>query len=189
MKLVRLDDAFVLQMGKTPARDRPEYWGGPNKWVSIADMGKADGVISRTKESLSDVGVQESGIKKVPKGTLLMSFKLSIGKVAVADSDLFTNEAIMAFLDRGTFDWDRGYLFHLFRGKDWIAGTNKAVMGLTLNKATLSSKTIPHMDIEDQRRIAITLDKVCDLIAKRQAQLAHLDTLAKSLFVEERTAA
>ena len=186
---VRLEDAFILQMGKTPARERPEYWNGNHKWVSIADLGKAGKFISETKEGLTDAGVSESGIKPVPRGTLMMSFKLSIGKVSIAAEELFTNEAIMAFIDRGRYEMDTGYLYHLFRGKNWNEGTNKAVLGLTLNKATLSKKSIPLPPLTTQRAIAFRLDKVCDLIAKRQAQLDRHDTLAKSLFVEERTAA
>ncbi len=171
-------------MGKTPARERPEYWNGNHKWVSIADLGKAGKFISETKEGLTDAGVSESGIKPVPRGTLMMSFKLSIGKVSIAAEELFTNEAIMAFIDRGRYEMDTGYLYHLFRGKNWNEGTNKAVLGLTLNKATLSKKSIPLPPLTTQRAIAFRLDKVCDLIAKRQAQLDRLDTLAKSLFVE-----
>ncbi len=189
MTSIRLEDAFILQMGKTPARERPEYWNGNHKWVSIADLGKAGKFISETKEGLTDAGVSESGIKPVPKGTLMMSFKLSIGKVSIAAEELFTNEAIMAFIDRGRYEMDTGYLYHLFRGKNWNEGTNKAVLGLTLNKATLSKKSIPLPPLATQRAIAVRFDKVCDLIAKRQTQLDRLDTLAKSLFVEGRTAA
>ena len=85
MTSIRLEDAFILQMGKTPARERPEYWNGNHKWVSIADLGKAGKFISETKEGLTDAGVSESGIKPVPKGTLMMSFKLSIGKVSIVE--------------------------------------------------------------------------------------------------------
>ncbi len=181
---VKLGEVFDLQMGKTPARNNPDYWNGDNAWVSISDLGNAEKYIDRTKEKITDKGVKESGIKIVPKGTVIMSFKLSIGKTAITAGDMYTNEAIMAFLDKKVCEIDTDYLYHLFSGFDWSAGTNKAVMGLTLNKATLSKKEIPLPPITEQRRIAAVLDKVCELISLRHKQLERLDLMVKARFVE-----
>lgn len=98
---VKLSQAFDLQMGKTPSRNNTSYWNGNKKWISIADIGNAGKYISETKECISDVAISESGIKIVPKGTVVMSFKLSIGKTAITAEDMYTNEAIMAFIDNG----------------------------------------------------------------------------------------
>ncbi len=181
---VKLGEVFDLQMGKTPARNNPDYWNGDNAWVSISDLGNAEKYIDRTKEKITDKGVKESGIKIVPKGTVIMSFKLSIGKTAITAGDMYTNEAIMAFLDKKICEMDTDYLYHLFSGFDWSAGTNKAVMGLTLNKATLSKKEIPLPPITEQRKIAAVLDKVCELISLRHKQLERLDLMVKARFVE-----
>ena len=93
---IKLRQAFDLQMGKTPARNQAEYWGGDHKWVSIADIGNTRKYIAKTKESITDAGVSCSGIKVVPQGTIIMSFKLSIGKTAITAEDMYTNEASMA---------------------------------------------------------------------------------------------
>ena len=180
----KLSQVFDLQMGKTPARNNEAYWGGANKWISIADIGKARKYISDTKECITNKGVSESGIKKVPKGTVIMSFKLSIGKTAITSEDMFTNEAIMAFIDKGVYPIDTNYFYHFCHGRDWTAGTNKAVMGLTLNKATLSDVEIDIPEIEQQREIASRLDFLDALISSRQEQLAKLDELVKSRFIE-----
>ena len=180
----KLSQVFDLQMGKTPARNNEAYWGGTNKWISIADIGKAPKYISDTKECISDRGVSESGIKKVPQGTVIMSFKLSIGKTAITSEDMFTNEAIMAFIDKGVYPIDTNYFYHFCHGRDWTTGTNKAVMGLTLNKATLSNVEIDIPEIEQQREIASRLDFLDALIASRREQLAKLDELVKSRFIE-----
>ena len=180
----KLSQVFDLQMGKTPARNNEAYWGGTNKWISIADIGKAPKYISDTKECISDRGVSESGIKKVPQGTVIMSFKLSIGKTAITSEDMFTNEAIMAFIDKGVYPIDTNYFYHFCHGRDWTAGTNKAVMGLTLNKATLSDVEIDIPKIEQQREIASRLDFLDALISSRQEQLTKLDELVKSRFIE-----
>lgn len=181
---IKLKQAFDLQMGKTPARNLPEYWDGDRKWVSIADIGQAGKYISKTKECITDAGVRGSGIKIVPKGTVIMSFKLSIGKTAITAEDMYTNEAIMAFIDKGVYKIDSSYFYHLCCGKDWTAGTNKAVMGLTLNKATLSEIEIPLPDISVQREIAAILDKIDAIMEKRREQLDELDRFVKSRFIE-----
>lgn len=181
---IKLRQAFDLQMGKTPARNRPDYWNGDHKWISIADIGNAGKFLTKTKESITAAGIDGSGIKVVPQGTVIMSFKLSIGKTAITSEDMYTNEAIMAFIDNGKFAVDTNYLYHLCCGTNWTAGTNKAVMGLTLNKATLLEKEIPLPDINEQHEIATKLDKIDALIAERQQQLELIDQAVKSRFVE-----
>ena len=181
---VKLKEAFDLQMGKTPARNNVEFWDGTHKWISIADLGNTGKYINSTKERISDEGVEASGIKMVPKGTVIMSFKLSIGKTAITSEDMYTNEAIMAFLNKRTYEIDVDYLYHLCCGTNWGAGTNKAVMGLTLNKATLSEYEIELPDISEQCEIARKLDKLDSIIARRKAQLVTLEELVKSRFVE-----
>lgn len=181
---VKLSQAFDLQMGKTPSRNTAEYWGGDHKWVSIADIGSAGKYIHETKEYITDKGISDSSIKVVPKDTVIMSFKLSIGKTAITSEDMYTNEAIMAFIDKGIYSVDPNYLYHLCCGTDWTAGTNKAVMGMTLNKATLSEKMINIPSIEEQKDIADKLDAVDLLIDIQRRQLTKLDELVKSRFVE-----
>ena len=181
---IKLRQAFDLQMGKTPARNRPDYWSGDRKWISIADIGNTGKYITETKESITEAGIEGSGIKVVPQGTVIMSFKLSIGKTAITSEDMYTNEAIMAFIDNGKFAVDTDYLYHLCCGTNWTAGTNKAVMGLTLNKATLLEKEIPLPDINEQLEIANKLDKIDAIIAERQQQLALIDQAVKSRFIE-----
>ena len=182
--IIKLRQAFDLQMGKTPARNRPDYWNGDHKWISIADIGNAGKFLTKTKESITEAGIDGSGIKVVPQGTVIMSFKLSIGKTAITSEDMYTNEAIMAFIDNGKFAIDTDYLYHLCCGTNWTAGTNKAVMGLTLNKATLLEKEIPLPDINEQHEIATKLDKIDAIIAERQQQLELIDQAVKSRFIE-----
>ena len=182
--MVRLDEAFTLEMGKTPARDNSAYWGGDAKWASIADIGRAGMYLEDTKESITQLAITESGIKLVPANTVVMSFKLSIGKTAITKEDLYTNEAIMSFrpLEKGRFDLH--YLYHLFSNKNWSEGSNKAVMGTTLNKATLKAVKIPVPNHDEQREIAQVLDKICEVSSRTEDELAKFDQLVKSRFVE-----
>lgn len=181
----RLDYLFNLQMGKTPARATNAYWNdGANYWVAIADLSRFDKYVGKTKETISDLAVSESGIRSIPKNTVIMSFKLSLGKVAITTEPTYTNEAIMGFIDKGVVEVSPDYIYFLFDSMDWNEGTNKAVKGATLNKTTLSARKIPLPKIETQQRIANILDKAQALIAIRKEQIAVLDKLAKDLFVD-----
>lgn len=183
--MARLGEIFDLQMGKTPSRNKSNYWtDGQYSWVSIADLGTYQKYVGATKEEISEVAVRESEIKSVPANTVIMSFKLSLGKTAITKEEVYTNEAIMAFIPTGKYDVLPDYFYHLFTGKDWSKETNRAVMGATLNKAMLSEISVPVPLIDEQRKIAAVLDKVSDLIAKRRQQLDKLDELIKARFVE-----
>lgn len=181
----KLSDIFDLQMGKTPSRNNPEYWGtSDNKWISIADLSQAGKYIYETKEYLSDKAVKDSGIKAIPANTVVMSFKLSIGKAAITMEDMFSNEAIMAFHDKHIVEILPEYIYYMFKYRNWDSGTNKAVMGKTLNKATLSQVEVDICDIDRQREIVEVLNKVSVILDGRKQELLKLDNLIKARFIE-----
>ncbi|MDF1617316.1 restriction endonuclease subunit S [Petrocella sp. FN5] len=185
MREYRLEELFDLQMGKTPSRNNSDYWDdGTNDWISIRDLSNSGKYIEDTKEKLSDNAIEESGIKLIPENTVIMSFKLSIGKVAITTRPMFSNEAIMAFHDKGLISISPEYFYYLFLGKEWSAGSNKAVMGITLNKATLSKVKIKPHDFTTQQNIVNILNKSSEIIILRKRKLEELDNLIKSRFVE-----
>lgn len=96
----RADSFFNITIGKTPPRSESEwfvdmYEGIP--WVSIADMGNSSLYVFETKEGLTREAIKRHNVKIVPSGTVLLSFKLTVGRVAIATSDMCTNEAIAHF--------------------------------------------------------------------------------------------
>ena len=182
---VKLKDIFDLQMGKTPSRSNLEYWNTTDyKWISIADLTKTSKYIFETKEYLSKSAIKDSGIKVIPANTVVMSFKLSIGKTAITKEDMYSNEAIMAFKDKHVINIIPEYIFYLFKYKNWEEGSNKAVMGKTLNKATLSEIEVEICSIEKQRQIVNILDKIMSAVDGRKQELQLLDELIKARFVE-----
>lgn len=181
----RLEEIFDLQMGKTPPRNNKEYWNtSDNKWISISDLSKCGKYIGNTKEFISNDAVKDSGISLIPSNTVIMSFKLSIGKTAITSEEMYSNEAIMSFIDKRIVEILPDYIYYMFSAKNWDDGTNKAVMGKTLNKATLSKIKINIPNIEFQNEVVKILDKVSELIADRKAELIKLDDLIKARFVE-----
>ena len=158
-------------MGKTPDRKTPKYFGGDNVWVSIRDMvGKE---ISDSNEHITDDAVIATNIRKVKKGTVIMSFKLTVGKCAIAAKDLYTNEAIMAFNLKEGYEVNSDFLYFYLQVYKW-EGANKAVMGLTLNKATISMQKIGFPPLSDQQEFAKRID-----VIERQKQ--HIYSTIKDL--------
>lgn len=177
----KFEEVFDLQMGKTPDRKNLEYFGGNNVWVSIRDLGEKE--ISESKEHITDVAVADTNIKVVPKGTVIMSFKLTVGKCGIASRDLYTNEAIMAFNIKDGYDINSSFLYYYLQGYQW-EGANKAVMGITLNKATISKHTIAIPPLSTQQSIVAELDEINNLLRLKRKELETYDKLAQSLFYE-----
>src|SRR5437016_11790708 len=94
-KSMRLGELCSINIGRTPARNRPEFWGPGHRWLSIADMNQGRS-LRTSKEFITNTAIRECNCKAVDVGTVLMSFKLSIGKVGIAEVPLYTNEAIAA---------------------------------------------------------------------------------------------
>ncbi len=183
--MVKLGDVFELQMGKTPSRSNQNYWNdGSNKWVSISDLSVSHKYINKTKESITDLAIKESGIKVVPKDTVIMSFKLSLGKTSITSEDIYTNEAIMAFLDKKIYPIYNDFIYYVLKNKNWMEDINKAVMGATLNKATLTNIKIPLPPLDVQMHIADTLDKTQEIINGYKKLLEELDNLIKATFYD-----
>lgn len=182
----RMDDFFILRMGKTPPRDNSDYWlNGTNNWVAISDMGKSK-YISSTSECITDKGVADCNMVPVPANTVVMSFKLSIGKTAITSKPIFTNEAIMSFLPKTEFADNIlvDYIYYYLLGHRWGGTGKKAVMGVTLNKASLSATPFSFPSLADQKQAIAELDKINETIEDCRELLRNLDALAQSLFYD-----
>jgi type I restriction enzyme, S subunit len=177
----QLSQLCDIVIGRTPARKEPAYWGKGNKWVSISDLTSKK--ICKTKEEITDYAVTKTRCRKVPQGTLLFSFKLTIGKMGFSGCDLYTNEAIAALHIKNKNTLFAEYLFFALQVAKFL-GSNQAVMGQTLNSKSLAQIEIPLPPLEDQKRIARLLGKVEGLIAQRKQHLQQLDDLLKSVFLD-----
>jgi type I restriction enzyme S subunit len=178
----RLGEICDIIIGRTPRRNNPNYWGDGHIWVSIADMQEKQ--IERTKEQITDEAVIEAKCRRIFKGTLLLSFKLSIGKLAFAGQDLFTNEAIAALPIKDRNHLYSEYLYYVLKHIP-LTGSNQAAKGKTLNKKSLQEIKIPVPDLlDDQIRIATLLSRIEELISKRKESIHLLDNLLKSTFLD-----
>ncbi|MBU1397826.1 MAG: restriction endonuclease subunit S, partial [Proteobacteria bacterium] len=155
-----LGNLVDISIGKTPKRSESRYWqNGTHKWATIASLefGKE---LTETDELITDIAIKEAKPKKVAKGTLLFSFKLTIGKMAFAGCDLYTNEAIAAFTPKNG-RIDNKFLFYALQVANLTANVGDAAKGLTLNTKTMPLiEVIFPKDINEQRRIVTRIEEL-----------------------------
>ena len=182
-ELKALKDICTIQIGKTPSRHESDYWrDGTHAWLSIADMNQGR-YLNNTKEYITDLGVKASNIKLIPKNTLVLSYKLSIGKVGITQKPMYTNEAIASLTELDS-QVDINYLYWALQHIDLLENADRAAMGKTLNKAKLSEVKIPLPPLAEQRRIASILDQADELRQKRQQAIEKLDQLLQATFID-----
>ena len=182
-ELKALKDICTIQIGKTPSRHENDYWrDGTHAWLSIADMNQGR-YLNNTKECITDLGVKASNIKLIPKNTLVLSYKLSIGKVGITQKPMYTNEAIASLTELDS-QVDINYLYWALQHIDLLENADRAAMGKTLNKAKLSEVKIPLPPLAEQRRIASILDQADELRQKRQQAIEKLDQLLQATFID-----
>ena len=162
---VRLGSIVRMTIGKTPARGDQRYWyNGIYPWVSISDM-KELGSISTTKERVSAIAAKEQMGNISPKGSLLMSFKLTVGRTSLLDIEAYHNEAIIPiqpFIDEQHSL--RNYLFRTLPLLSTAGDSKDAIKGKTLNSQSLSKLLIPLAPLNEQKRITkelLKFDDVC----------------------------
>ena len=162
----RLGEIVNYKMGKTPPRAESEWWGDKNDipWISIADM-VADGHINKTKEFMSWKAIKEVFNNTVSKaGTLIMSFKLTVGRVSILDIDATHNEAIISIYPYIDSDYcTRNYLFKVLPLLSQNGETKDAIKGRTLNSTSLSNMLIPLPPLAEQKRIVAAIEKILPL--------------------------
>ena len=182
-----LGDLCAIELGKTPSRANAKFWDEKretnNVWLSIADLlNGEDGVVADSREYLSNAGA--ALCKIVPEGTLMVSFKLTLGRLAYAGRDLYTNEAIAALSIHNEKELSREFLFYFLHFFDWQKATDNDVKlkGRTLNKAKLKLMPVHFPNPAEQQRIVGILDEAFDGIATAKASAEKNLQNARALF-------
>jgi len=175
--VARLADVASYELGRTPPRKSSEYWSERDgiPWVTIGDM-EPFSIVDRTAEKVSPRAADEVfQTPPVPKGTLLMSFKLTIGRTAVLGMDAYHNEAIIAL--RPTADVERDFLRFYLPTIAFAQHQDRAVKGYTLNRAKIDVLPVPVPPPGEQRAIAATLSTIQTAVEVQDKIVAALKEL------------
>ena len=187
---IPLGNLCRIEIGGTPARKNPKLWDSDKKtdnvWLSIADLPKTlNAHVTDSKEYISDDALKKA--KLVREGTLLVSFKLTLGRLAYAGRDLCTNEAIAALtiLDDRVIAY--AYLYWYLTYFDWqkAAEGDHKIKGKTLNKAKLKVLPVLAPPLPEQERIVAILDEAFATIATVTANAEKNLANARELFESE----
>ena len=171
VKLKELLKDNKIIMGFTPNRNEDAFWfGGKHTWVKVGDIND-DMFIQDSDEKITDLAIKPE--KLLPKDTLLFSFKLSIGKVAITKKPLYTNEAIAGLIVEDPIV--RKYLYYILPTIDYE--TNRATKGETLNKDSVENLEIPF----EKDKIKSIVEKLDKVEAERQKHIKKKNELKEKL--------
>ena len=169
-------------MGKTPPRDDSRYWlNAKRNWVSISDMTNY-GRIKTTKEQISEEAANSLMRESSPINTLLMSFKLTVGRTAILDIEAYHNEAIVSiypYIDKKFML--RNYLFYTLPILANIGDSKDAIKGKTLNSKSLNNLLIPLPPLNEQQRIVEEIEELIPHIKHYGKAQAELDLLNRNI--------
>lgn len=177
---------YRFETGFTPDTSVSEYYDPDGAtWVSISDLTSTGKTVDSSAMGVSDLYLKRKHPNPIPKGSLLYSFKLSVGKCAFASKSLFTNEAIASFLPSS--ENDLGYLY--YASSLIINNANENIyQAKLLNSFLISNAPIPVPSIREQTEIACCLDELCieidGLTATITKQISRLQSYRASVIRE-----
>lgn len=171
----RADYYFKITIGKTPSRAEKQWFtnsGEGTPWISISDMGETGAFAFYSKEDLTADAIVRHNMKVVPKGSVLVSFKLTVGRVAITGDDMCTNEAIAHFyIDN---DLDRAYTYCYLKNFEYDSLGNTSSISKAINSKIIKSMPfiMPTRDILE--RFSMIVQPILDQIEFKQITIFRL---------------
>lgn len=180
----RLKQVCDFSPGKTPATKDSTFWADQHdddqySWVSISDMPDGGVVLETSRHVSAKAAAEVFRREPAPIGTMLMSFKLTIGKMARLGVPAFHNEAIISITS--PFPETNEYLFRVLPLLARAGNSKAAVMGNTLNKTSLTNLLIPVPPLAEQARIVAKVDSLMSLCNELESAMGRRDKAARTL--------
>ena len=162
--MARLGDICTVVSGTTPKSTQAEYWDGDLNWVTPAELTDESDIIYDSQRKITQQAVIDSSLKSFPAGTVLLSSRAPIGKVAIAGTEMYCNQGFKNLICSDKI-YNR-YLYHFLKDKtDYLNSLGRGATFKEISKSIVENIEIPLPSLEEQRKIAAELDKVSDLIA------------------------
>ncbi|WP_175880044.1 restriction endonuclease subunit S [Streptococcus thalassemiae] len=183
MKKVKLGEICEIVTGSTPKSSNPNYWNGEYKWITPAEISDDDFIVFDTQRKITKLGIEETGLKSFPTGTVLLSSRAPIGKVAISGCEMYCNQGFKNFICSNKINNE--YLYYFFKArKNYLNILGRGATFKEISKSIVSDIEIflPTYDI--QRKQVKVLQKIDKLIYTRKEQLIEFEYLVKSRFNE-----
>lgn len=185
----KAEDFYNINIGKTPPR-KEQIWFSSNSsdytWVSISDLGSCGRFVFTSSEFLTHEAIKRHNIILVPKDTILLSFKLTIGRVGIAGTELTTNEAIARFI---TSDENREYTYFLLKGYNYEKLGSTSSIATAVNSKIIKAMVVLMPDKEILKAFSSLTKPYFDQILRNEQESIRLtilrDTLLPKLMSEE----
>ena len=165
----RADAFFNMSIGKTPPRAEKQWFtdgGKGTPWVSISDMGNSGTYVFDTAEALTAEAISKHNVKVVPADTVLVSFKLTVGRVSITTTDMCTNEAIAHFLMSDSTMREYTYLYLKYFEYDSLGNTS--AISKAVNSKIIKGMPFVMPDYETVERFHRIAKPILDAIKDKQ---------------------
>ena len=171
-----------IRAGGTPSRNNPDYWNGNIPWVKISNInGK---YVTTCDETITELGLKNSSAKLFEKETILYTIFATLGRVGILQFDATTNQAIAGIkIKDNSISTD--YLYYYLRSlESYVKDIGNGAAQQNINQTILKNFTVPVISKEKQNQICSELENIENVLLKKQHDLASLDELIKSRFIE-----
>lgn len=183
MAKYKLGEICEIVSGSTPKTGIAEYWDGNLKWITPAEIDDESYIITDSARKLTKLGVKKTGLSSFPSGTVILSSRAPIGKVAIAGCEMYCNQGFKNLICSDRIN--NRYLYWFLKGN--TAYLNSLGRGATfkeISKKIVSDIEINVPEISQQLAAVDALERVSEIIRLRKNQLQKLDELIKARFVE-----
>ncbi len=152
------------------------------KWVSIKDMGNTGKYISQTNELLTMDAISKFNIPIIPAGTLLMSFKLTVGRLGFTKYDMCSNEAIAQLPIKAPDIVDKNYLYYYLKNFNFDSLSSTSSIATAVNSKTVKNISVNLPPLDQQKKIADILGSLDGKIELNRRMNETLERLGQALF-------
>ena len=178
----KLGDVCQVVTGSTPKTNISEYWDGNYPWVTPAEL-KGDVYISDTVRHITEKAIAHTNLTLLPIGTVLLSSRAPIGKVAITTIEMYCNQGFKNLICSDAIN--NKYLYLWLSGKtEYLNSLGRGATFKEISKTIVENVIIPLPPLSIQKSIVSELDKISELIRLKKEQLSDYDKLAQSLFNE-----
>ena len=184
MQIVSLGDICDIKIGRTPPRKQPQWFSESHgiKWGSIKDMGNTGKYISQTSEFLTADAIKKFNIPIIPADTLLMSFKLTVGRLGFTEYDMCSNEAIAQLPIKDSDIVDKNYLYYYLKNFNFDSLSSTSSIATAVNSKTVKNISVNLPPLDRQKKIANILGSLDEKIELNRRMNETLEQLGQALF-------